>query len=199
MTNQPWQNEPDLAELARLYAVLKSCPEDALPGLRSLAHRGSALSACYIAETYKAGVVVAKDMDAAEHWYKFAEHLGHTPATHNLWWIYEEQGNLQLAVQKLKEGVVKEYPPSMYQLARHMYFGIGMPKSSGNHEYIELLRRGGKKGHILCRAWLARMYLVGRFGWVRAAWGIIMIFSMLIDVVRLWRKPPDKFTDHYVG
>jgi hypothetical protein len=48
-----WENEPDIDELRRVYALLSTDASQALAGLRALSERGSVMSMVYLATAYK--------------------------------------------------------------------------------------------------------------------------------------------------
>ena len=178
-----WDREPDLDELRTAYALLATNGSVARPKLEALAGRGSILSMWYLADAYASGRFFAKDLDKAKTWYIRAEANGWIPASYNLGREYYELNDYNSAFEAFSRGAAKNYVPAVYRLAMMYKDGLGTTKDI--NECRNLLNIAVSKGHLFAKRDLAGLYISGSLGVLQIPYGVWMLISLLIDMVKI--------------
>jgi len=175
-----WANEPDMAELCRLYDLLSTNLEKAIAGLESLAERGSAMSMCYLADAYR-GVYGPKDLEKAKYWYAKADENGIVEATAHLGRICAEEGDFDGAFQAFSRSSSRGDLPTTYRLAVMYRDGQGTQKDVQRAR--KLYQQATSRGHLFAKRDLATLYLKGIFGPMMFFRGLTMLVSLLFDII----------------
>jgi TPR repeat protein len=181
-----WAAEPDLDQLRRAYRELATNPSQALHDLEELADRGSQMSMRYIAQAYKDGTEVTRDLDQAEAWYRRAINAGSTHSMHSLGLLYLYKKEYLKAIEEFSAAVSKNSSPSMYILGRMYFRGEGVDRNISAAR--NLWENGVTLGHIPSRRHLADLLMTGQFGILqilRGVWlwisGVIQAFFILMN------------------
>jgi TPR repeat protein len=177
-----WTEEPDRAELHRLYTLLQEEPSSATAGLESLANRGSAMSMWYLADAYSRRAEI-ENADTAIYWYERAAKAGLVQAAHAVGRIYFEQNEYSKALVAFSVGVKAGYAPSLFRLGMMYQRGSGV--STDYEKCRALLADAAAKGHVFATRNIMSMYLSHKFGYGQFWRGLLMIPTFLRAVIAL--------------
>ena len=123
-----WSAERDFPALKRAYELYERCPVEGFEHLKELADAGSPMSMWYVAHAYQVGNGCHKDLTEAEKWYRRAANAGSIIALHNLGHLYLVRERFDDAWRSFRFAAAAGFSPSMLQLGRMHFLGIGVEK-----------------------------------------------------------------------
>jgi TPR repeat protein len=156
------EDEPDPEALRIAKACLSTDAAKALDMLKTLADRGSTVSAITLAEAAEKGIRGAPDLSACEKWLRRASDNGSTRASYMLAKVYLRMGQYARAYDALAASASKKYAPAQFLLSDMYIKGLAVQKNV--ERAIELLEEAAAQDHVYAKGRLAQLYLHGSSG-----------------------------------
>ncbi len=175
-----WKREPNVHELRKSLADFESDPERAIPGLKSLAERGSMVSMVALGEAY-ARRLPKSDLEMAKYWYIRADELGSSEAAFMLGRILAMDGDARGAFEYYRRSNDRGYLPAVYRLGKLYATGDGVVKDLNKAR--ELWEYAAGRGHLFAKGDLSRLYLSGAFGLFATLRGLMLFASGIKDLL----------------
>lgn len=167
--NEIFGREADPEALRLASTLYSSDPQAAFQMWLDLAGRGSVWSMFEVAQSYREGCGVARDLGEAEKWCQRAFHGGHQLAMLKCAEIAAEHGNYPTAEAILQTGIEQDWAPAIFWLAWYRH------KQSESREAYRnirpLLEDAAQRGHPGAQLILGRFMAKGKFGLMKIAAG----------------------------
>jgi len=183
-----WANEPDIEQLRRLHALLRTDAARALNGLEGLAERGSLMSMLYIANAFSEGVGVRADPQQSEQWYRKAADCGSMLARYELGRLLLKREEYRAAQEAFERGMSQNHAPSIHMLALMYLRGQGVSKDKRRAR--ELLEKSASLGHVFSKRNLGVLLMSGDFGPTQRLRGVSLFLSALRDAAVVVPRDP---------
>lgn len=185
--------EPSVDRLQAAHSLLKTNPQQAVQELETLAEMGSAMAPLYLGWSYHNGDDLPKSNEKAEYWLKQSLARGELLASYYLGHFYSSLERYAEANIAYEQGSEAGYLPSTYCLAMNLLEGRPEPKNMDIAK--QLLENAANRGHAFAMRALATLYLSGRCGnmkiaygvwlWLRAIWRGLLVAMRDVDDDRL--------------
>ncbi len=185
------------SEWPLLQAAFATRATDASQGFRelqSLADKGVTQAMLYLGEAYRKGKGTSVDQVQAAHWYERAYQEGgcttKARAAYQLGWLYREMGEFHRAYEAYQCGADYGNVPCLRLLGNMRRKGLGCEKDLEKaRAYFEA---GADIGNVFAAADLARLLMLGHWGWRSRIAGLFLHWQAAKNAVSIaLRNPKD--------
>jgi uncharacterized protein len=184
-----WDREPDLDRLKYALRLLKTNPSQAARVFEELAQVGSVMSMMYLGWMYHNRNKDPEGLARAEFWYRRALDSGYIPATRLLGDVYRRMSNYNLALKTFEVGDKNNYLPATFRIGVMKLKGQGMRRDVSGA--IDIWERASKRGHLLSKRNLARLYISGAAGARNIPKGAIMMWNVFLQLIKENKLDPN--------
>jgi TPR repeat protein len=183
-----WAAEPDADGLRLAISGIWQDPRGTIKKLENYAADGSVQSMVYLGFAYQGGLVVERDWEKAELWYRRAADRGSIDASFRLATLLIERKQYNQARALLDGLAAKEFAPALYTLGQLYAGGRGIGKNIDLSR--ELWSRAAQAGHLPSKRNLSFLLMRGRFGILKIPIGFLMWVRGVIEAALVFSENP---------